>query len=358
MNTNKTQIGLAHFDELAQEVVRQQKAKRDFVGDPKLMALNPDSQSFHLKTNGHFEDFRIADSMHKQLGNKLGIPGKYYDRMRHEQPELLAANVNVWLQNEPQKKMIRTLDGTARAFLSNAYRPLDNFDLMNAILPTLRGFTVNGLEIRDCGLTECRMYLKATVKTLTAEVRLGDTVEAGIVISNSEIGEGSLRVEPLIFRLACLNGLISQHSICRYHVGRRMGEDDGRIEEFFSDQTKHTRDQAFWMQVRDVVKGTLGDGKWFSEEVNKLKSATEQMISKPKAEVIEIAQKKFGFNTTETESILESLIKSGDYSKYGLANAVTFTAQGVPDYDRRIDLERTGSDIIELPTGVWAEMAN
>ena len=50
------------------------------------------------------------------------------------QPELLAENVNSWFQREPTQRMVRTLDGTVRAFLSNRYRRIDNLDIAEIVL--------------------------------------------------------------------------------------------------------------------------------------------------------------------------------------------------------------------------------
>ena len=61
-----------------------------------------------------------------------------YQRMRDQAPELLAANVNEWFQQKPERRMVRTLDGQMRAFLSDRYRRLDNFDLALAVLPVLK----------------------------------------------------------------------------------------------------------------------------------------------------------------------------------------------------------------------------
>jgi uncharacterized protein (TIGR00255 family) len=49
--------------------------------------------------------------------------------MLQEDPELLAANVNNWFHDQPQRRMVRTLDGKARAFLSDSYRTIDNLDV-------------------------------------------------------------------------------------------------------------------------------------------------------------------------------------------------------------------------------------
>jgi len=38
---------------------------------------------------------------------------------------------------KPERRMVRTLDGSTRAFLSDRYRPLDNFDLAHEVFHVL-----------------------------------------------------------------------------------------------------------------------------------------------------------------------------------------------------------------------------
>ena len=48
-------------------------------------------------------------------------------------PMLLADNANRWLKDKGEdRRLIRTLDGKARALLSDKYRPLENEDLAEA----------------------------------------------------------------------------------------------------------------------------------------------------------------------------------------------------------------------------------
>ena len=44
-------------------------------------------------------------------------------------------------------------------------------------------------------------------------VKVGDAVQAGIAISNSEVGQGSLRVEALDYRLVRTNGMIRETAV-------------------------------------------------------------------------------------------------------------------------------------------------
>lgn len=350
--------GSATFQELFSEVKRQRDVKRDFKGAASLMLMEPDGNTFSMNTGAvsGIEHFNSLDTFHRQISDRLGIPHKYYERMKSEQPELLAANINTWLhKGDSDGFMVRTLDNNARAFLSTRYRPLDNWDLVSALAPSFEVFKERGLTFKDCGITDRRLYMKATLNDTPMEVTNGDIVYPGVIISNSEIGFGSLSIEPMVWRLVCSNGMITQTSLKKVHVGERGDLDSDSIQELLSDGTKTMRDRAFWMTVRDVLSGTLGSSEWFADEVGKLRAAKEEVIpaNKKKTELIEQVQTRYGFSDIETENILESLMHEADYTKYGLANAVTASAQKVEVYDRRVEMERAGHKIIELPKSDW-----
>src|SRR3990167_7362492 len=124
--------------ELATEIERQAKSKRDFIASTKELTFSAENamRPARLKVNGHGE-FDVTNVCHEQIASRLGIPQKYYDRMAVDAPDLLETNVNRWLDAKPEMRMVRTLEGTARAFLSNRFRPLDNFDLAETALPAL-----------------------------------------------------------------------------------------------------------------------------------------------------------------------------------------------------------------------------
>ena len=102
--------------------------------------------------------------------------------------------------------MVRTIDGTARAFLSNRYRRIDNLDIAGIVLPVLQ--EMEGMHFESCQLTDSRMYIKVVNTRLEAEVVPGDIVQSGIIISNSEVGLGSVSIQPLVYRLVCSNGMV------------------------------------------------------------------------------------------------------------------------------------------------------
>lgn len=352
-------IGMT-LTEMARELDRQANAKRDFIaptkelemvdGENGTQSINP-SPRLNLRVNGHGL-FGVTETAHEQIAGRLAIPKPYYDRMRSVAPELLRSNVNHWLHTQPEKRMVRTLDGNARAFLSERYRPLDNFDLAETVLPTL---TANGCRIESAALTDRRLYIKAVTERITLEVKKGDVVQAGIVISNSEIGAGSVKVEPMVFRLVCLNGMIANDAAMRkYHVGR-SGDAGDLAEEFFKDSTRKADDRAFWMKVRDVVEGAFKKDI-FERIVQRMQMATEIEIPGDPVKVVEYVAKKYALNDSEETGVLRHLIKGGDLTQWGLVNAITRQSQDVEQYDRATDLERLGGTVLELPKTDWQEI--
>ena len=216
--------------ELAMELDRQRNAKRDYLVDTRNMIMDADEQGAQLTLRNDVtrqnQILNIGEIAHDQIGQALKIPASYYDRMRKENPELLARNVNSWFEREPKTRMIRTLDGTARAFLSDRYRRIDNAEIAEAVLPIIGD--MNGAHIESCEITDQRMYIKVVNQRLTAEVTPGDIVQSGILITNSEVGLGSMMIQPLVYRLVCSNGMVVNDAATRkYHIGRgnESGED-------------------------------------------------------------------------------------------------------------------------------------
>jgi hypothetical protein len=347
------------LQKLAAELERQQESKRDFIApttELEVVAqwnIDGEDRGPCLRVNGHGL-FPINDVAHQQIASRVGIPQKYYDRMKLEAPGLMVDNVNHWFGAKKEKQMVRTLDGTARAFLSDRYRPLDNLDMATAVLPILGKM---GVKVESSELTQKRLYIKAVTPKVTAEIKNGDVVQAGIIISNSEVGLGSVKVEPLVFRLVCLNGLIvNDHAMRKYHVGRSGAEGD-MAAEFFRDETRQADDKAFWMKVRDVVAGAFNQDV-FGRIVERMKEATERIIDVDVVKVVEVVRRDHALNDDERSGVLQHLIKGGDLTQYGLLNAVTRTSQDVPDYDRATELERTGGDILAMSGGEWEAFLN
>ena len=340
------------LQDLALELDRQRQAKKDFIVTSDSMRLEDSAEllSLHRSMESGMREvtpYNMTDLFHRQLGASLGIPAKYYDKMREDYPELLAQNVNGWFGREPSKHTIRTLDGTARAFLSDRYRRIDNYEIAQATLPVIG--EMPDAQVVSCEVTETRMYIKVVNPRLEAEVQKGDIVQAGIVISNSEVGLGSVSVMPLAYRLVCLNGMIvNDLGKRKYHIGRELEES----WELFSNETLQADDAAFMLKLADIVRTAVDEAR-FSVVIERLQAAAEIKITAPVPQVVDLTAKQYGFNKNEETGVLQHLIMGGDLSLYGLSNAVTRASQDISDYDRATTLEGAGWQIATMPREVW-----
>ena len=337
------------LQELGRELQRQRLNRQDFIADTRSleMATTGDSSTLHLSIDGKTYGYQVSEVAHQQIASRLNIPYRYYQKMQTESPKLLDTNVNAWLKQNPERRMIRVLDGKVRAFLSDRYRRLDNLELCAAVLPVIQ--EMKGANIESCEVTPTRMYLKVVNKKLKSEVTVGDVVQAGFVISNSEVGLGSLCVEPLIFRLVCKNGMICKdYAQKKYHVGRQVNVSEDSAYELYSEETLAQDDKAFFMKVQDVVRNAV-DSARFKMTVEKLRESTQVQLTNEPVKAVEILADKFQLTENERGDILRKLFIGGDNSRYGLINAVTAASKIAKTYDRATELERIGGEILELP---------
>lgn len=341
---------------LAQELTRQLTTKKDLIVPSALLshATSDGVTRLTVEEDSGSSRFGVTPLARRQLAEKLAIPYAYFERMREHQPQLLDSNVNTWLQGEPERRMLRTLDGNVRAVLSDRYRRLDNYDLAESVLPILQ--QLPEVIFESVEMTETKMYLKCVTPRLTYEVAPGDVVQAGVVISNSEVGQGTLSVQPLLFRLVCRNGLIAaDRSLRKTHVGRSMAtEDEGVV--VYQDDTLKADDKAFFLKVRDVVQAAVSEAS-FRQTAQKLQRTLGIRLTGDPVKAVEVLAQRYTLNDDERTGVLRHLIEEGELSGFGLVNAVTHYSQTVDDYDRATEFEALGGRLIELTAQEWKGLA-
>lgn len=332
--------GFKSLTEMAHELERQNAVKQDYVVDTREMTML-NATEIHLP--GGIGEQAILPLAHRQIGQRLSIPAKYYDRLRTDHPQLLDLNVNGLFQAEPERRMIRTLDGKARAFLSDRYRRRDNFELANAVLPVLK--QIPDAQVLSCALTDERMFIKVVSPRLQADVKVGDTVQAGVSIENSEVGLGALVVRPLLYRLICLNGMVTEAATRHYHVGKRVETDEDY--SVYSDATLRLDDEAFFAKVGDTVNAAVSEAT-FQSIVAGLRETTETPKMADPIKGVEVLAKRYGMTEGESHGVLTHLIKDGDLTLYGAIQAVTRTSQDLESYDRASEFERLGGTMLTM----------
>lgn len=344
--------------ELIHEIEHIESNKKDLIVPTSHMTMIPEPELtrpepviLRIGPGLEYEDFTVGPVAHDQFSDRLKIPRKYYQRMLVDSPELLSQNVNHWLKKNGENRLVRTLDQRARAILSDRYRPFDHVLLAKAALPALN--EIPGIEIMSSQITERRLYIQAVTSKISGEVTPGDVINAGVVLSNSEVGFGAFMVELLLYRLVCKNGMVRGESLRRIHTGKRIDASDHKSYVIFSDEAIQKDNEAFLLKCRDMVSYAFNELA-FDNELKKLREANEEKIEKGKInDVVQNVTKRFSLTEDEGALALSNLIEDGNLSKYGMANALTAIANDADDYDRAVELERLGGKVIDLPTSDW-----
>jgi hypothetical protein len=162
--------------QMAAKVEAQIAQKRDYVVESHAIAMNDSGNELIVSTGNDILEFQVGDTVHRQLAQETGIHGQYYRKMAQEAPELIAVNVNHWLQRQGNRThVLRTLGTTARAFLGGGYEIIDHEKVVAALMPELE--KLNGdLEVLSTEVTDKKLYIKMAFPKIEGEVRKGDII--------------------------------------------------------------------------------------------------------------------------------------------------------------------------------------
>lgn len=334
--------------ELANELERQKANSQDLIVDTSTVEAVPVENTVVLNVP-EVGEYPLTVHAHAQLAEKLKIPKRYYDRMIEEgRPDLLAENVNAWM-GEKDRRLLRILDGDIRAILSDRYRVMDNHDLMFTALEEFK--QKETIEVHRADLTDTHMYIKAYDRTLVAEIREEDAVNAGLIIRNSEIGVGAFKVEPFILRQICTNGLIGEVALEKMHLGR-MTKEIGFID--WSDETRMLEDQSLFSQVKDVIHAAFNE-KIFYEWVDVAKNGTEVIVEEPIEAVNNVAT-FINIGEEQKNELLMHFLGDNDTTQYGLVNAITRTARDMTDVNEQVRLEGVAGSLLAMNEGQFEKV--
>lgn len=340
------------------ELRRQLASKLDLITDSRRLTLAPVADTVgdgeHLELvldhpESGVADYGVTNYAHGQIADALGVPVKFYRRLQADQPGLLAHLATGLFQREPEKRMIRLLDGNVRAVLSNKFRPRDNYDLLRqAIMPVLDQHGGAALRFKECTLTDSRLYMKIVLDDREWNItpNVGDVVRGGLLIKNSEVGDGALLVAPFTDRLICTNGMVHTALGQRHaHVGSRIQEESW---DLYSERTLRMDDAAFFAKCRDTVTAVLNEAV-FEQIVEQMRSLAGIPLTNPVGAVQDVT-KLHDLSDGEAASILNVLTTDESSTAWGLVNAITATARDHESPDRRFDLETLAGRI----TSDWA----
>jgi len=319
--------------QVVQQINKDVKSKKDYIVTLNALEVTTSNNTYpNLEFTDAPDQYSLTDHSMNQLCGKLEIGTQYLRKCLPVSQELVAHNLNFWIKNTKSKElMVRTIErdsdelpNIARAVCSNRYKRIDNDVVVTHSLNKLMDL---GLDIKYSYYDRDTLNIAAVNPKLEGEVAKGDVVQSGVTITNSEIGSGSLIIQPFIYRLVCTNGMVAPRYLNRFyskHVGKII------IDPSQDDQYITIIDK---MQKQiDLVN----DNEVWKESFQKLKDSTKQTINSH--QIVELAKKQ-GVTESERAQIFERLNHYvGDTfttTKYDLANAITNLGNDEEKSDQR-----------------------
>ena len=281
-------------------------------------------QDLRVSANGALEftngdglaAYSLSEVATSQMCQKLEIPVKYYRRLPDEM-KATVANFDIGRLNG-HSYLLRGKRDWIRAFLSSDYVAYNNSEIAEVV----EGLLAKGnVSVKDFVLEETNMFLKLISEDIW-DMESG--LKAGILIGNSEVGMGSVSVEPFVFRKPCTNDLIvsREKSFRHAHIHLTSHELTRRMAEAVSDGFRVAS------SVLDVFL-----------------KAREEPIEDPLAAIRKIAEAR-QFSQKLTDEVVSSYLVEPEANRFGVINAFTNAAQKLGPL-QRIEMERFAGTLLE-----------
>jgi len=373
------QASLSKIDltSLVKELENQKLRKRDIIVPSNLLSMYEGRLAMYsesmtemsemlksagINSNGSIkEEFNITESCHAQISDKLGIPGRYYERMRNEAVDMLDYNVSQWLSRKPANYFLRTFIteddsyGIARAFLSDRFKVIDHLDLLITALEAIRQ-TDKKVIIESADLTDQRMYIRfiapdivKSAPELLKNYKVpngrsddhGFGVCTGFILSNSETGHATFTIAPRLTVLACRNGMIfHKDKIAEKHLGTKM--EVGTFD--WSEDTRGKEMELIQCQVKDAVNAYLSED-YLGKVLTDLSMKGSRLLEHP-VDAVQNISLSLGFSEERKNELMNYFVQGGDTTGFGAVQSLTYLAQKVAP-DMRYELETASVNILD-----------
>jgi hypothetical protein len=318
----------ATLSELVEHLARIEAAHHsDLVLDLRRLSMTPQGL-LRVPDRGLL---LLNDWSRSQLGSLLGF---HWNRWRSGADiATVASEVNRRLERCTEEVRVRSAaieghDGQVRALVSPGYTPVPDTLVAALVAEALEPF--GEARVQRLDVTERATFFAVTVGKPMRPVegsRVGD-LAAGLTVRNSGTGYCSLAIRLSLQRLACLNGLVLSEgsSVSRAHRGLDVA------------------------RVRGLLLRVLGGfGERMKAAQEMLERASKRVLSaSPQDEIARVVDKA-RLPKRLVPLIEEAYGKEPEATAFGISQALTLAAQGLPP-EERFDLEALAGEYLSDAT--------
>jgi hypothetical protein len=304
-----------NWNTVEEKIILDDQSKWDRKELGQRLRLSQDAQLEIAVPGGSPGRFPLSELATTQLCQRLGIPVDYYRRLPGEM-KAAVANYDLTRLNG-KSYLLRGKGEWIRAFLSGEYVTYNNAQIAETAQKLLEGAEVS---VKTFVLEETHLFVKIVSEEIVDEA---SGLKAGIMVGNSEVGLGSVSVEPFVFRKPCTNDLIvSQEKAFRHpHIHFTASELNRRMAEGISTAFKIAS-----VAMEDFLK------------------SREEPIPNP-AETIRTLAAARKLSQKFADQVVSAYLTEAEPTLFGVINAFTHAAQNLAPL-QRIEVERFAGGLV------------
>lgn len=281
----------------------------------------------------------LEDRAKSQLLGQWKIPPEHFDKLPRA---LQVAELNHFKDAEPKTLTFRavgepgTESAAARAVVSGRY---EAFDTLDALKIAQEALEKSGREWRigrdGVDRDEMSLLLLQPTSYDVSKRKVGDMVNIGLSLRNSEVGTMALGVEFAIQRLRCLNGMIVKDAVVTV-----------KQRHIWVDR------KSFEIQLKNAIQNVSEIGEVVIQQIiashDLLLPNLDPDAGKVQREVVSILR-KHGMATKEfIASATQVLGKDEEASVFGLVQYITDKPAKALDTGGRLSYERVAGELMAL----------
>jgi hypothetical protein len=260
--------------------------------------------------------FALSELATSQMCQRLGIPVPYYRRLPAEL-QATVANYDLDRLND-SSFLLRGKNEWVRAFLSSDYVAYNNGQVAETVHELLREAAIS---VKSVVLEETHLFLKIISDEI---VERDPGLKAGIMIGNSEVGTGSISIDPFVYRLTCTNDLVVSKEQSFRHPHTRLTVDELR------------KGTALAISIAFKVASSVLD---------RFLKTREEFVPDPVETIRQLAEAR-KLSRKFADEVSSSYAAEPEPTRFGVINAFTRAAQKLGPL-QRIEVERFAGTLLE-----------
>lgn len=264
-----------------------------------------------------------------QLCSKIGVPVRYVDKcIKEGMLDLVATNMNAWLEDYNKNLLIREYNNQIRGILSDRYSVMDAPDILEVLADVVDS---SQYMTKGYHLSPERFHARVVQREMMSID--GEDLFAGIQIDSSDVGRSILSVKFLIFKQVCTNGLtISKGGGVLFeqkHIGISAVDFRNELSEALS------RIPILEQNAKNLIE---------EQRTKRIKGLDNEETLQKFSEEVKIKTKLSDEAITRVVGMMNEVYTP---TKWGLINSITDIAKEYT-LERRLELEKIAGEMLQV----------